>query len=76
MFFYFLFGVANIGPHHSHRMQGLPSEEPEEYAPFLPNSPEGPSPEGVVNKDASSETGSCNVPQISQKKKKKIVREH
>jgi hypothetical protein len=34
-------------------MQGFPMEEPEEYAPFLPNSPEGPSPEGAVNNDAS-----------------------
>jgi hypothetical protein len=33
-------------------------EEPEEYAPLLPNSPEGPSPEGAVNNDVSSEIGS------------------
>jgi hypothetical protein len=56
--FYCLLGVANIGPCRSRRMQGLPPEEPEEYAPLLPNSPEGPSPEGAVNNDASSEIGS------------------
>jgi hypothetical protein len=39
-------------------MQGLPPEESEEYAPFLPNSPEGASPEGVVNNDVFSEIGS------------------
>jgi hypothetical protein len=57
-FFHSLFGAANIGPRRSRRMQGLPPEEPEEYTPLLPNSPEGPSPEGAVNNDVSSEIGS------------------
>jgi hypothetical protein len=39
-------------------MQGLPPEEPEEYAPLLPNSPEGVSSKGAVNNDVSSEIGS------------------
>jgi hypothetical protein len=39
-------------------MQGLPPEELEEYTPLLPNSPEGPSPEGAVNNDMSYEIGS------------------
>jgi hypothetical protein len=39
-------------------MQGLPPEEPEEYAPLLPNSPEGPSLEESVNNDASYDIGS------------------
>jgi hypothetical protein len=52
--FHSLFGVANIGPQRSHRMQGLP---PEEYTPLLPNSPEG-SPEGAVNNNIASEIGS------------------
>jgi hypothetical protein len=47
--------VANIDPHRSRRMQGFPPEELEEYIPLLPNSPEGPSPEGAVNNDVSSE---------------------
>jgi hypothetical protein len=38
-------------------MQELPTQGPEEYTPFLPNSPEG-SPEGVVNNDIASEIGS------------------
>jgi hypothetical protein len=45
-------------PHCSCKMQGLPPKEPEEYAHLLPNSPKGPSPEGEVNNDASSEIGS------------------
>ena len=36
-------------------MQGLPLDEPKEYAPLLSNSLEGPSPEGAVNNDASYE---------------------
>jgi hypothetical protein len=55
--FIYLFGAANIIPRRSHRMQGLPPEDPEEYTPFLPNSQEG-SPEGVVNSDVASEIGS------------------
>jgi hypothetical protein len=51
-----LFGVANIGPHRSRRMQGIPPEDPENYIPLLPNSPEG-SPEGVVNNDVASKIG-------------------
>jgi hypothetical protein len=54
-YFYYLLGVANIGPHHSCRMQGFPPEEPKEYTPFLPNSPEGPSLEGSVNNNTSSD---------------------
>jgi len=57
--FYSLFGADNINPHHSRRMQGLPPEDPEEYAHLLPNSPED-SPEGVVNNDVASEIGSFN----------------
>ena len=38
-------------------MQGLPLEDPKEYTPFLPNSPEG-SLEVVVNNDIASEIGS------------------
>jgi hypothetical protein len=55
--FHSLFGAANIDPHYSRRMQGLPPEEPKEYAPFIPNSPEG-SPEGVVNNDVAYYIGS------------------
>jgi len=55
--FHSLFGVANIDPRRSRRMQGLPLEYPEDYAPLLPNSPEG-SPEGAVNNDVASEIGS------------------
>ena len=55
--FHYLFGVANIGPRHSRRMQGLPQEDLEEYTPLLPNSLEG-SPELVVNNDIASEIGS------------------
>jgi hypothetical protein len=55
--FHSLFGAANIGPRHSHRMQGIPLEDPEDYVPLLPNSPEG-SPEGAVNNDIASEIGS------------------
>jgi hypothetical protein len=55
--FHSLFGAANIGPRRSRRMQGLPPEDPEEYTPLLPNSPEG-SPEGAVNNDVASEIGS------------------
>jgi hypothetical protein len=55
IFFHSLFCVVNIGPRRSRRMQGLPPEDPEEYAPFLPNSPKGPSPEGTVNNEAPSE---------------------
>jgi hypothetical protein len=39
-------------------MQGLPPKEPKEYTHLLPNSPKGPSPEGEVNNNASSEIGS------------------
>jgi hypothetical protein len=39
-------------------MQGLPLEEPEEYAPFLPKSPKGASPERAVNNNVSYEIGS------------------
>jgi hypothetical protein len=39
-------------------MQGLPLEEPKEYAPLLPNSPKGASPEGSVNNDVAYEIGS------------------
>jgi hypothetical protein len=49
--------MANIGPHRSRRMQGLPPEDLEEYTPLIPNSPEG-SPEGAVNNDVASEIGS------------------
>jgi hypothetical protein len=55
--FHSLFGVANIGPRHSRRMQGLPLEDPEEYTPLLLNSPKG-SPEGAVNNDVAYEIGS------------------
>jgi hypothetical protein len=55
--FHSLFGVANIGPHRSRRMQGLPPEDPEDYVPLLPNSPEG-SPKGVVNNEVASNIGS------------------
>ena len=46
--------VANIGPLHSCRMQGLP---PKYYVPLLPNSPEG-CPEGAVNNDVAYDIGS------------------
>jgi hypothetical protein len=52
-----LFGTANISPRRSHRMQGLPPEDPKDYVPLLPNSLEG-SPEGVVNNEVVSEIGS------------------
>jgi hypothetical protein len=52
-----LFGAANIGPHRSRRMQGIPLEDLEDYVPLLPNSPEG-SPEGAVNNEVASEIGS------------------
>jgi hypothetical protein len=55
--FHSLFGETNIGPHRSRRMQGLPLEDPEEYTPLLPNSPEG-SPKGEVNNGVASEIGS------------------
>jgi hypothetical protein len=55
--FHSLFGVANIIPHPSRRMQGLPPEDLEEYTPLLPNSPEG-FPEGEVNNDVASDIGS------------------
>jgi hypothetical protein len=45
--------VDNIGPHHSHRMQGLPPKDLEDYVPLLPNSLED-FPEGVVNNDIAS----------------------
>jgi hypothetical protein len=56
--FDYLFGVANIGPRRSCRMQGLPSEEPEEYAPFLHNPPWGASLKRAINNNVSSEIGS------------------
>jgi hypothetical protein len=55
-FFNSLFGVDNISAFHSRRMQGLPPEDPEEYTPLLPNSPEG-SPKGAVNNDVAYEIG-------------------
>jgi hypothetical protein len=55
-----LFGAANIGRHHLRRMQGIPSEDLEDYVPLLPNSPEG-SPEGVVNNDIASKIGSSTL---------------
>jgi hypothetical protein len=55
--FHYLFGVANIGPRRSRRMQGLPPEDPKEYTNLLPNSPEG-SPGGEINNDVASEIGS------------------
>jgi hypothetical protein len=36
-------------------MQGFSPKEPEEYTPLLPDSPEGPSPEGAINNDVSYE---------------------
>jgi hypothetical protein len=53
--FHSLFIAANIGPHCSCRMQGLPLEEPQEYTPFLPNSPKVHSPKGALNNHMSSE---------------------
>jgi hypothetical protein len=58
--FHSLFGVANIGPRHSRRIQGLPSEDTEDYVPLLRNSPEG-SLEGAVNNDVASEIGSSTL---------------
>jgi hypothetical protein len=40
-------------------MQGLP---PEDYQPLPPHSPEGPSPERVVDEENYSETGSVATP--------------
>jgi hypothetical protein len=57
--FHSLFGAANIGLRRSRRMQGLPLENPEDYVPLLPNSPEG-SPVGAVNNEVASEIGSTN----------------
>jgi hypothetical protein len=55
--FHSLFGAANVDPHRSCRMQGLPPEDLEDYAPLLPNSPEGSS-EGEFNNDVASNIGS------------------
>jgi hypothetical protein len=55
--FHYLFGVANIGPRRSRRMQGLPPKDPEHYTHLFPNSPEG-SPEGAVNNNVAFEIGS------------------
>jgi hypothetical protein len=54
--FHYLFGVANIGPCRSCRIQGLPPEDLEEYTHFLPNSPED-SPKGEVNNDITYDIG-------------------
>jgi hypothetical protein len=40
-------------------MQGFPLEDPEDYQPLLPNSPEG-SPEGLVDHEVASEVGSTH----------------
>jgi hypothetical protein len=55
-FFVSLLGSGNISLHCSHRMQGIPLEDPKGYLPLLPNSPEG-SPEGVVNNEVASKIG-------------------
>jgi hypothetical protein len=52
-----LFGAANIDPLVHVGCKGYLLEDPEDYVPFLPNSPEG-SPEGAVNNDVASEIGS------------------
>ena len=59
-FLLFFIWCGQHRPFHSCRMQGLPPKEPEEYAHLLPNSPKGPSLEGEVNNNISSEIGSSN----------------